>query len=52
MGKKELSTNGSSSFFLRKMKEHKNGNGEGNGERGKIEDNGIEGMMDSEGKIE
>lgn len=34
MGKKELSNNGSSSFFLRKVSENKNGNGA----KGKIED--------------
>ena len=42
MGRKELKVNGSSSFFLRKMTEHKNGNSTlENGERGKIEDESI-----------
>lgn len=38
MGKKELSNNGSSSFFLRKVNENKQANSEVGGERGKIED--------------
>ncbi len=39
MGKEEFSGNGSSSFFLRKMSENKEGKGDKeNGERGRIED--------------
>ena len=42
MGKKELKQNGSSSFFLRKMSEHKDvGSNRENTERGRIEDDGI-----------
>jgi hypothetical protein len=41
MGKKELQQNGSSSFFLRKVTDHKKGNGGENGERGKIEDESM-----------
>ncbi len=44
MGKKELNGNGSSSFFLRKMNDNKKENGGENGERGRIEDDSIEGL--------
>lgn len=38
MGKKELSKNGASSFFLRKVSENKNSGNGNNNERGKIEE--------------
>ena len=38
MGKKELSKNGASSFFLRKVSENKNGGNGNNLKRGKIEE--------------
>lgn len=47
MGKKELNSNGSSSFFLRKVTEHKNaGSGGENGERGRIEDESINALKE------
>lgn len=38
MGKKELPSNGASSFFLRKVSENKNGSNGNNSERSKIEE--------------